>query len=214
MSYVEKLLANNERVIRVYRDHWIVLLTTILIDGAISFIILALSIIGSVVSGWAVPLLGLLLLCVPVGHFLYRLWVWWNKQCVITNRRIIQVSGTVQKRVSDTLLEKINDIMTEQTAMGRLLRYGDVGVIAGSDSGADFFYNLADPIEFKKDLLDQKVMLAEPEASTESGRRKGSGAPAAADVPELIAELDELRKKGLLTEAEFQEKRRKLLDRI
>jgi hypothetical protein len=33
-------------------------------------------------------------------------------------------------------------------------------------------------------------------------------------VPELIAELDELRAKGLLTDAEFEDKKRKLLDRI
>lgn len=214
MSYVEKLLAKNERVVRTSRDHWIVLLPTILVDGVVSFIILALSIVGAVFSGWAVPLLGLLLLLVPVGHFLYRLWIWWNKRYVITDRRIIQVSGMVQKRVSDTLLEKINDIVTEQTAMGRLLKYGDVKVIAGSDSGADVFYRLADPIEFKKDLLDQKTGLDQLGASKDSKWQAESGAPSAADIPELIAELDELRKKGLLTDAEFQEKRRKLLDRI
>ncbi|MBN1977735.1 MAG: PH domain-containing protein [Anaerolineae bacterium] len=207
-------MAKNERVVRTSRDHWIVLLPTILVDGVVSFIILALSIVGAVFSGWAVPLLGLLLLLVPVGHFLYRLWIWWNKRYVITDRRIIQVSGMVQKRVSDTLLEKINDIVTEQTAMGRLLKYGDVKVIAGSDSGADVFYRLADPIEFKKDLLDQKTGLDQLGASKDSKWQAESGAPSAADIPELIAELDELRKKGLLTDAEFQEKRRKLLDRI
>ena len=214
MSYVEKLLAKNERVVRVSRDHWIVLLATILIDGVVSLIILALSIIGAVASGWPVPLLGLLLLLVPVGHFLYRMWVWWNKQYVITDRRIIQVSGTVQKRVSDTLLEKINDIVTEQTAMGRLLKYGDVTIISGSDSGADVFHHLADPVEFKKDLLDQKTGLDQPETLKDSRQQAESGAPSAADIPELIAELDGLRQKGLLTDAEFQEKRRKLLDRI
>jgi hypothetical protein len=210
MSYVEKLLAKNEQVVRISRDHWIVLLLTILIDSVVSFIILALSIIGAVFSGWLLPLLGLLLLLVPIGHLLYRLWVWWNKQYIITDRRIIQISGMVQKRVSDTLLEKINDIVTEQTAMGRLLKYGDVEVIAGSDSGVDFFYRLANPIEFKKDLLNQKNTLGKTEVSAET-RQQGESA---VHVPELIAELDELRKKGLLTEAEFQEKRRKLLDRI
>ncbi|MFL7793103.1 MAG: PH domain-containing protein, partial [Anaerolineae bacterium] len=122
--------------------------------------------------------------------------------------------GTVQKRVSDTLLEKINDIVTEQSAIGRLLKYGDVRVIAGSDSGADVFYRLADPIEFKKNLLDQKAGLDQPEAPKDVRQQAEGGAPRAADIPELIAELDELRKKGLLTDVEFQDKRRKLLDRI
>jgi len=33
-------------------------------------------------------------------------------------------------------------------------------------------------------------------------------------VPELIGELDELRKKGLITDAEFQAKKAKLLSQI
>ena len=45
--------------------------------------------------------------------------------------------------------------------------------------------------------------------------RGPDGEPASAeDVPELIAELDELRKKGLLSDAEFDEKKAKLLSRI
>ena len=213
MSYVQKLLASNERVVRVSHDHWVVLLTTILIDGLISLVIAGLAVAASAIFVTALPMLGLLLLAAPAAHLLYRIWVWWNKQCVITNRRIIQIRGMMQKRVSDTLLEKINDIVTEQTAMGRLLNYGNLKIVAGSDSGIDIFYYLADPIGFKKDLLDQKAALDRPEVP-EPRERVLVQAPDAADVPELIAELDELRKKGLLTDVEFQEKKRKLLDRI
>jgi len=214
MSYVGNLLAKNERVVRISRDHWIVLLTTVLIDGLASLIIVGLSIVGAIFSGWLVPLLGILMLVVPIGHFLFRVWVWWNKQHVITNLRIIQISGMVRKRVSDTLLEKINDIVTEQTALGRLLKYGDIEIIAGSDSGIDAFYRLADPSGFKKALLDQKAVPGRLEAPAEPKRQGGDEASDVADVPELIAELDELRKKGLLTDVEFQEKKRKLLDKI
>jgi hypothetical protein len=111
----------------------------------------------------------------------------------------------VNKRVSDTLLEKINDIVTEQSAVGRLLGFGDVEIIAGSESGTDVFYRLTDPVGLKRDILDQHVaggsVADEDEKDVDS-------------VPELIAELDELRKKGLLTDAEFEEKKRKLLTRI
>ena len=153
------------------------------------------------------PALALLLILIPLGHLLWRIWVWWSKQYVITNRRIIQISGMLNKRVSDTLLEKINDIVTEQSAMGRLFGFGDLEIIAGSESGIDVFYRLADPVGFKRGILDQQV----PGGSVpvESSDEEGIDS-----VPELIAELDELRKKGLLTDAEFEEKKRKLLDRI
>lgn len=213
MGYVQKLLASNERVIRVSHDHWVVLLPTILIDGLIGLIIAGLSVAASAIFATPLPLLGLLLLAVPAAHFLYRIWVWWNKQCVVTTRRIIQIRGMMQKRVSDTLLEKINDIVTQQTAMGRLLNYGDIKVVAGSDSGIDVFYRLADPIGFKKDLLDQKAALGQSEMP-KPRERVAAPAPDATEIPRLIAELDDLRKKGLLTDEEFQKKRRKLLDRI
>jgi len=206
VSYLNTLLATNERVVRASRDHWIVLLPTIVADGAISLAIVGLSVLGIVFSPpWT--WLGFLLLFIPLLHFLWRIWMWWSKQYAITNRRVIQISGMVNKRVSDTLLEKINDIVTEQSAMGRLLKFGDVEIIAGSDSGIDVFYRLADPIGFKKDLLDQKASVGEPEAAEEPEKHAQS-------VPDLIAELDELRKKGLITGAEFEKKRRKLLDRI
>jgi hypothetical protein len=215
MGYVEKLLASSERIVKLARDHWITLLTATLVDSVVAMIIIGLSVAGVIVSGWFVPLLGgLLLLAVPVGHLSFRIWVWWNRQHIITTHRIIQVSGTVRKRVSDTLLEKINDIVTEQSAMGRLLDYGDVEIIAGSESGIDAFYRLADPVGFKKALLEQKAALLGRPQALDVSEAPARGKTDAADVPELIAELDELRKQGLITDAEFQEKRRKLLDRI
>jgi uncharacterized membrane protein YdbT with pleckstrin-like domain len=214
MGYVQKLLASGERVVRVSHDHWIVLLPTMLIDGLIGLIIAGLSVAAMSIFTTLLPVLGLLLLAVPTAHFLFRIWVWWNKQCIVTNLRIIQIRGMMRKRVSDTLLEKINDIVTEQTALGRLLNYGDLKIVAGSDSGIDVFSCLADPIGFKKDLLDQKTALGQLEEHAKRGERAAAKAPDADDVPELIADLDDLRKKGLLTDAEFQEKKRQLLDRI
>jgi uncharacterized membrane protein YdbT with pleckstrin-like domain len=214
MSYVRKLLSRNERAVQVTRDHWVTLLLTILVDVVVSIVIIGLSVAGmSFFPPWTG--FGLLLLIVPIVHLVLRIWAWWNKQYVITNRRIIQVTGTFNKRVSDTLLEKVNDIMMEQSALGRMLNFGDIEIISGSESGIDVFYRIADPIGFKKDLLDQKESLGSLDAFEErAGRVLSTEAPSASDVPELIAELDELRQKGLITDAEFEEKKRQLLDRI
>jgi uncharacterized membrane protein YdbT with pleckstrin-like domain len=212
MSYVTVLLGRNEYVVRVARDHWVTLLVTVLVDLAVSIVIVALSVLGVIVSPpWT--WFGFLFLVIPLGHFLHRFWVWWNKQYVVTNRRIIQVTGTVGKRVSDTLLEKINDIVMDQSAMGRLLKFGDIEIIAGSESGIDVFHRIADPIGFEKALLDQKAALGTLDAPAGLGGPSVE-ASATKDVPAMIADLDELRKKGLLTDAEFGEKKRQLLERI
>lgn len=214
MSYIEKLLARNERVVWVVRDHWVALLPAILVDTAISIVIVGLSVLGIILSPpWT--WFGLLLLVVPIGHLALRVWGWWNQQYVVTNRRIMRVAGTFNKRVSDTALEKINDILMEQSALGRVFGFGEIEIISGSESGIDTFQRIADPIGFKKELFEQKEALARLGAFEERvGRVLGAEASGAGSVPELIAELDELRQKGVITDAEFAEKKQQLLARI
>jgi len=214
MNYVEQLLSRNERIVRVARDHWIVLLLAILVDAALSIVIIGLSVLGILFfPPW--PWFGLLLLVVPIVHLALRIWVWWNKQHIVTNRRIIQVMGTFNKRVSDTLLEKVNDVVMEQSALGRVLKFGDIEIISGSESGIDVFRCIADPVVFKKTLFDQKESLGSLGAFEErAGRVLNAESPGAGDIPGLIAELDELCQKGLITHTEFEEKKQQLLDRI
>jgi uncharacterized membrane protein YdbT with pleckstrin-like domain len=214
MSYVEKLLARNEHIERIVHEHWITLLPAVLVDAAVSTVIIALSVLGIILSPpWT--WFGLLLLIVPLGHLAHRIWEWRNKQYVVTNWRIIQVTGTFDKQVSDTLLEKINDIMTQQSGLGRLLDFGTIKIISGSEVGADVFYRIADPVGFKKELLEQKASHDSPGGSGEQAEPTLGGEASSADhIPDLIAELDELRHKGIITDAEFQEKKKQLLAKI
>ena len=214
MNYVNKLLSKSERVVCITREHWVALLLPILVDVAICIVVVGLSVAGIILSPpytW----FGFLLLVVPLGHLAFQVWVWWNRQIVVTDRRVIQITGMVNKRVSDTLLEKINDIVMEQSAAGRLLGFGDIELISGAESGTDVFRRVADPIGFKKALLDQKGatgQLSDVEGRAE--RLMATEAPGLDDVPQLIAELDKLRQKGLISDHEFEEKKRRLLDRI
>jgi hypothetical protein len=200
VSYVKKLLARNEQVVRIARPHWITLLPTIAVDVAASIVITGLSVVGILLSPpytW----FALLLLLIPLSHFLVRLWAWRNKETVITNRRIIRVAGVLDKEVSDTLLEKINDILMHQTTMGRMLNYGDLEIISGSESGIDTFRRMADPVGFKRDLIEHRAT-------------SGEEAPEGDEVAEVIAQLDSLRQRGVLTDEEFADKKRELLSRI
>jgi hypothetical protein len=56
-------------------------------------------------------------------------------------------------------------------------------------------------------MLDAKERMTGDEDMPPGGRGKGN-------VASLLEELDELRKKGILTEQEFQEKRSKLVAKL
>ncbi len=202
MSYIERLLAQNERIVFVTRRHWVSLLPTILIDLGIAIVITALSVGGALIAP-PFPLLGLVLLLIPLGHFLARFITWRNEQYIVTNRRVMEVRGVYKKHVSDSSLEKVNDVVMEQSVMGRLLDYGDVRIITGADIGVNIFRRIARPIRFKTTMMDQKATYSERPAETRPE-----------DVPDLLARLDDLRQRGVITQEEFEQEKRELLARL
>lgn len=203
MGYIQQLLAQNERIVFVSRRHWISLLPTILVDLGVAIVIGALS-VGGALFAPPLPLLGLILLLLPLGHFLIRWIAWYNEQYIITNRRVMEVRGVYKKHVSDSSLEKVNDVVMEQGVLGRLLDYGDIRIITGADIGVNVFRRIAHPIRFKITMMDQKAAYSheEPtEARTE-------------DVPDLLARLDDLRRRGVITQEEFEREKGELLARL
>ncbi len=203
MGYVDRLMAQNERVVFITRQHWITILPTVLIDLGIAIVIIALSVAGALFAP-PLPLLGLILLLIPLGHFLVRLIVWRNEQYIVTNRRVMEVRGVYKKHVSDSSLEKVNDVVMEQSALGRLLDYGDVRIITGADIGVNLFRRIAHPIRFKTTMMDQKAGYA--------GAGPSEARPE--DIPSLLARLDELRQRGVITPEEFEREKKELLERL
>ncbi|MBN1921656.1 MAG: PH domain-containing protein [Anaerolineae bacterium] len=112
---------------------------------------------------------------------------------------MIQLSGVISKKVMDTSLEKVNDVKMEQSFVGRLLGYGDLEILTGSESGVDRFICMEQPVRFKTAMLNAKEQLAHGQAS--------SGQRSVVDVAGPIEQLDSLRRQGLLTEDEFQQQK-------
>ena len=157
-SYLESLLAHNEKVEVVSRQHWFVLLRWIILEIILILVIGALATAASLTVGPLASLLCLLLL-VPAFTLVRDLLNWWNREYVITNRRVIQVAGTFNKRVMDSSLEKVNDVKMVQSFFGRLFGFGDLEILTASEAGIDKLSWLADPIRFKTAMLDAKERM-------------------------------------------------------
>ena len=220
MGYLEALMGKNEQIVLTTRQHWITIVGSLLING---FFFLLLWGIGVALAFLAVAIFPLWIPLVVVGLLsLFPLWRlvadllhWWNDAFIVTNRRIIQAQGVINKHVIDSSLEKINDVVLTQSMLGRMLGYGDVEILTGSEIGVNLLKRITDPVHFKTEMLNQKEGMNEMDAFESKAKRTlNAAAPSAGDVPELIAELDELRKKGLITDAEFQAKKTKLLSQI
>ena len=106
----------------------------------------------------------------------------------------------------DSSLEKVNDVKMSQSMFGRLFDYGDVEILTASEMGINLFQRIGDPVKFKTAMLNAKEKLGYEGTSPQAQRDD--------DIPAQIAELDKLRKQGIVTEAEFQKKKTELLAKM
>ncbi len=203
-TYVGTMLGDNEVVMLQARRHWFSLFRMIFVE--LLLILFALLVIGFATVSKAVGAWAYLLVLIPVASFIHDVLVHWNHVYVITNRRVIQFSGLINKRVIDSSIEKVNDIRMEQTFFGRIFDYGDIEILTANEIGENKFKMIAKPIFFKTTLLNAREAYGFDDDGVKGKTRS--------TIPTLLTELDDLRKKGILTETEFEEKKAELMKKL
>jgi uncharacterized membrane protein YdbT with pleckstrin-like domain len=207
-KYLKGLLGDNEQVLFVTHHHWLVLAGEILAEALLAVIVIVL-----VTLLWLVWLLnplaplGYLLLILPIISVWRDVLIWKNREYVVTNRRVIQLSGVFSKNITDSSLDKVNDVKMNQTFLGRMLDYGNIEILTASELGVNKFTYIGRPIQYKTAMLNAKEKLEHAPAEPVAAR------PAASPA-DLLGQLDTLRQHGVLSEAEFQAKKADLLKRM
>ena len=205
-TYLESLLSDNEQIILISRQHWFILIRSIFLELLTILVIIIVITLALIFAPGATPLLalGYLLLIIPLAFIAHDIMVWTNHQYIVTNRRVMQVAGVFNKSVTDSSLEKVNDVKMEQSAMGRVFEYGDIQILTASELGVNLFKRIGEPVIFKTVMRNAKEKL---DFGVSDVLRP-------ADIPTLIDQLDQLRQQGILTDAEFQEKKEALLTKL
>lgn len=205
--YVENLLGNREKILLVARQHWFILVSAIVLEIVIILVIIGLTILAGLF--WTefallIGAIGTILLLLPLSTMFRDILDWMNRQYIVTNRRVIQISGVLNKNVTDSSLRKITDVMMSKSFFGRILNYGDIEILTASEFGANLFHRIEEPVGFKIAMLNAKEELeqgGEPEQDD-------------LDVVEVLTNLDRLRELGILTDEEFIQKKSEFLERL
>src|SRR5512145_852108 len=129
MGYVEQLMGTGEEIVMRSRQHWIALLRSALINGFIIIAAMALLLVVDRVlpdtlpqvmrdiltaATWVIVVFALI-------RFGWDSLQWWAEEYIITNRRVMQSEGIINKRTVDSSLEKVNDVVLIQSFFGRIL---------------------------------------------------------------------------------------------
>lgn len=226
MAYIDELLSRDEQILYIARQHLFVLISRVaseliliavlVLAGFVSLQAFGSQYVNGIAIGQAV-----LLTCGAISALLLASMAldylrWQNAQYVVTDRRVILLEGVFNKKVIDSSLEKINDVVLSQSWLGRILGFGDLEILTASDEAVTHMERINHPIAFKRAMLEAKhhydrgygYLDLEPVASyAGSGQQMG-------EIDLVLSELAALRDRGILSSDEFEAKKRELLSRI
>ncbi|HET6476333.1 MAG TPA: PH domain-containing protein [Thermoleophilia bacterium] len=162
IEYVQKQLGASEKILYTERHHWV-----FFVAEMIKWILFAIALLALVIllKVWWLPDAGwiwwlLLLFLIPAARIAWGFLSWLMNVYVLTNRRVIEATGVLSKRVADSSLEKLTDIVLKQSVLGRMLHYGDIIVLTASAvAGINDLKQIRRPMEFKTQMLDAKEQL-------------------------------------------------------
>lgn len=204
MAFPTKLLNEGEEVVLDLHPHWWYL-TPPVVSVVVVLIATIVTLAAKVPS--AVSYVAAALLVVTVIWLLRRYATWVSTRLVLTNHRLIHRTGLVSKSGREIPLDHINDISYRQRFFERLIGAGDVLIESAGRDSQEVFEDLPHPGRIQNEIYRQIDAAKERLADRMAGRRELS-------IPEQIEKLDELRQRGVLTQAEFEAKKAQLLQRM
>jgi uncharacterized membrane protein YdbT with pleckstrin-like domain len=202
MGFPRRLLIEGEELILDLRPHWIAL-TLPTLAAVVAF--------AGVMWGifeyrdadlWLLLAFAIVLLVYPIPRL-----VWWlTSHFVVTSDRVIHREGWISKRSMEVPLEAINDVRFEQGIFDRIVGAGTVTIQSASESGRQVFDHIRKPEEVQKTIYHQGELN-----QGRMFRRDEEDAPPKPSATGELERLADLRARGVLTEAEFQAQKAKIL---
>jgi uncharacterized membrane protein YdbT with pleckstrin-like domain len=204
VAFPRKLLNDGEDLIIDLRPHWWTLVqpvTAVVLSLALLFVV------ANTVDHDVPAYIVLALVVVLLARLVARYLVWATTNFVVTTDRLVHRAGVLGKSGREIPLERINDISVDQSLFERLIGAGDLMIESGGERGQQHFTDVRRPFVVQNVIYREMERAQARDAERAAGRRELS-------IPEQIEKLDELRQRGVITNAEFEAKKAQLLDRL
>ena len=186
-------LKNSEHIILETRHHWLTLAIPFLVSVALEILLLIY-----LPKYWYLDFVLLLYFLIKVYQRRCNLWA-------VTNLRIVDEEGVFSKYSKESPLDKINNVSFRQSLMGSIFGYGNIEIQTGAEAKTTVYHFVQRP-----DKLRDAITTAQEEYATQRGKpaMQNENAGFSAELERLF----ELRKKGILSEEEYQKRKSKMLE--
>jgi uncharacterized membrane protein YdbT with pleckstrin-like domain len=207
MSWPEDALTDDEEIVLSFRQHWKLLVIPII--WFIGMLIVLFVIYQWIPGGSTVDIILTLIVIGGFAWFVVRPVVsWLVTRYVLTTERLMTRTGLIAQSGIEIPLERITNVNFNQSVFERFLGAGDLLVESAGTTGQSRFANIPRPDQFASVLYNvrEKRALALQSGST--------AAPVSDDAIEKLRRLKQLHEEGVLSDAEYEDKRQKLLGEI
>lgn len=189
MPYPRKLLNDGETVAVDLHPHWFHFAEPVAsLVGSIALGIVSLFFSGTLrtVLGW----LAIVLIVATAIWTIVRYVSWATSHFVVSNDRIIYLSGWIRKRGVDIPLDRVNNVIIEQSVIERALSAGDLLIESAGESGQQRFNDIKRPERVKNVIATQ---IRDHKAGA------GAAARPSTDVADQLERLEAMVERGSLT---------------
>ena len=207
MAFPRKYLNEGEDIVLSLRPHWVVMAG----PAAVFVVVVVLAaLVQARIQGDAQDVLLIPLLAIGVLALLWfgvRWAKWATTMFVVTTDRLIHRTGVISKHGREIPLERLNDISFNKTVWQRILGAGDLLVESAGERGQQSFSSFPHPERIQNEIHRQIELAQGRDADRAAGRREPSPL-------DQLEKLEDLRQRGVISQAEFDVKKAKLLDRL
>jgi membrane protein YdbS with pleckstrin-like domain len=203
VAFPTRLLVDGEELILDLRPHWIALvMPTVVAIATVAVMSILYETFDEQILDVIVGIAGTLFLLM---YSVRRYVDWATSHFVVTSDRIIHRRGWIAKYSMEVPLEAINDVRFEQGVLDRVIGAGTLVVQSASEAGRQVFDHIRNPEDVQRTIYHQGEM------NQQRMMGRGTPPPTSPSTTTELERLADLRARGVLTEEEFQEQKRRIL---
>ena len=209
MPYPQKKLNPDETVALDSHPHWWFLVEPL--ASLVGAVLLGLIVLTQTDSGSNLRKLlqwvDIALLVGTAAWLLGRYLRWSTIHFVITSQRLIYREGLLARSGIEIPLERVNNVNFTQGFLERILGAGNLLIESGGEDGQQRFTDIRHPEDVQNLIHTQMEKVAQRRGGYSQAQSAGS-----VDVADQLERLEGLLERGSITEEEFEQQKRRLLD--
>jgi uncharacterized membrane protein YdbT with pleckstrin-like domain len=172
---------------------------------------------------WLSTLLGWLAavsFVVWLANTVYEFVQWRTTRFAVTDQRVAYQSGVLRRAGVSIPLNRINNVNFEQSFIARLLNNGIVTIESAGETGDSVFENIPDPERVRTVIFGQMQADEQADSNRDAAAIRDAlqsqpfASPTAPSAQARLNELENLHRQGLVSDEEFETKRRQIVDEL